>query len=76
MPFVPAFSVMILHDPYFHKITFSINTGHGELSFVFGKFDIFVVIFLRGWQGQWEQTMTLSCYIKSKDISLPSEPMK
>ena len=47
------FSVMILHDPYFHEISLPIDAGHDELSFVFGKSDIFVIIALRGWQGKW-----------------------
>jgi hypothetical protein len=62
-----------LHDPYFHEISLPIDAGHGELSFVFSKSDI---IALRGWQGKWEQTMTLLFYMKCKDVSLPSEPMK
>ena len=49
MPLAPMFSVMILHDLYFHKITFSIDAGHGELSFVFSKSNIFVIIALKGW---------------------------
>jgi hypothetical protein len=54
MPFALLFSIMILHDPYFHEISLPIDAGHGELSFVFSKFDIFVFIALRGWQGKWE----------------------
>jgi hypothetical protein len=49
MPLAPSFFVMILHDPYFHEIALHIDAGHGELSFVFSKSDIFVIITLRGW---------------------------
>jgi hypothetical protein len=49
MPLAPLFYVMILHDPYFHEIALPINAGYGKLSFVFNKFDIFVIIALRGW---------------------------
>jgi hypothetical protein len=39
---------MILHDPYFHEISLPIDAGQGELSFVFSKSDIFVIIALKG----------------------------
>jgi hypothetical protein len=48
MPFAPLFFFMILYDPYFHEIVVLIDAGHGELSFVFSKSDIFVIITLRG----------------------------
>jgi hypothetical protein len=49
MPLAPSFSIMTLHDPYFHEIALPIDAGHGELSFVFSKSNIFVIIALKGW---------------------------
>jgi len=48
MPLASSFFVMILHDPYFHEISLPIDAGHDELSFVISKFNIFVIIALRG----------------------------
>jgi hypothetical protein len=43
MPFIPLFSVVTPHDPYFHEITLPINAGHDKLFFVLDKPNIFAI---------------------------------
>jgi len=45
------FSIVFCHDPYFHEISLPIDAGHDELSFVFSKSDIFVIIALEAGKG-------------------------
>jgi hypothetical protein len=49
MPFIPLFSVVTPHDPYFHEITLPINAGHDKFSYVFDKPNIFAIIVLGDW---------------------------
>jgi hypothetical protein len=47
--FILLFSIIILHDPYFHEITFPINAGYDKFLFVFDEPNIFVIIVLDDW---------------------------